>query len=64
MMNGFIFLITKPRWARQSAVQQRLSEANHVKNLHLGGAQVPHILRDGSNCTAPMNSLSYAVFEE
>jgi hypothetical protein len=58
---------SNPRRARRSAVQQRLSDANHMKNLHLGhldGAHVPHILLDDSNWTAPMNSLSYADVEE
>jgi hypothetical protein len=50
----------RPLLARRSAVQHLLCATNHMKNLHLPGAQLFQILSQGPNCTAPIKNPSYA----
>ena len=48
---------TIPRWANLSAAQHRLSDANQMKNLNLGGAQLFQILLAGSKDVVPVQKL-------
>ena len=61
---GHFSRCAKPFLASRSAVQHLLWATNHIKNLHLPGAQLFQILSQGWNWMAPMNIASYADFAE